>query len=160
MPTNKSPAMSTRIAAIQMSSTATVADNLTRAGELLAEAADNGVQLAVLPENFALMGAHETDKLAVAEADGDGPIQEFVANAAQRHGLWVVAGTLPLVGPDAAQVRPASPVYDADGQRIACYDKIHLFDVGVPGSDESYCESDTFAAGPTTPTVISTPWGK
>lgn len=152
--------MPTRIAAIQMNSTATVADNLASAGDLLTQAADDGAQLAVLPENFAIMGARETDKLAVAEADGEGPIQDFVAATAQRLKLWIVAGTLPLVGPDAAHVRPASPVYNAEGNRVACYDKIHLFDVGVPGSDESYRESDTFAAGPTTPTVVETPWGK
>lgn len=152
--------MSTYLAAIQMNSTPTVDRNLATAGELLARAADGGAQLAVLPENFAIMGAQDTDKLAIAENDGHGPIQDYIAGLAQRLGLWVVAGTLPLAGPDAQHVRPASIVYDSDGNRVACYDKIHLFDVGVPGSQESYQESATFAAGPTTPTVIDTPFGR
>lgn len=152
--------MSTRLAAIQMNSTAAVDRNLATAGELLTRAADGGAQLAVLPENFAIMGVAETDKLAVAEADGHGPIQDFIASVAQRTGLWVVAGTLPLAGPDAQHVRPASLVYDADGNRVACYDKIHLFDVGMPDSDEAYRESDTFTPGPTTPSVVDTPCGR
>src|SRR5699024_12853009 len=73
--------------------------------------------------------------------------------------LWVVAGTLPLQTPDRQRVRPASPVYNSDGERVACYDKIHLFDVGMPGSTESYRESAMFAPGPTTAVTVDTPWG-
>ena len=59
-------------------------------------------QLAVLPENFALMGQREGDKLAVREAEGQGPIQDFLAEQAARHRLWLVGGTIPLqaVGDD------------------------------------------------------------
>lgn len=152
--------MSARIAAIQMNSGAVVDDNLASAGELLGRAADSGAQLAVLPENFAIMGATQSDKLAVAEADGRGPIQDFAADAAQQLRLWIVAGSLPLAGPDAEHVRPASIVYDAGGNRVTCYDKIHLFNVGVPGTDEAYRESATFCAGPATPAVVDTPWGR
>ncbi|HLQ85166.1 MAG TPA: nitrilase-related carbon-nitrogen hydrolase, partial [Salinisphaeraceae bacterium] len=104
--------MTTFFAAIQMSSTAAVADNLASADALLRQAAERGAQLAVLPENFALMAKSKADLLAAAEADGAGPIQDFLAATAQRLGLWVVAGSLPLAGPDAAHVRPVSLVYD------------------------------------------------
>lgn len=148
------------IAAIQMNSAADPAANIARAETLLAKAADAGAQFAVLPENFAIMGAGRSAMLAAAEADGSGPIQDAIAKAAQQHGLWVVAGTLPLQAPDGQRVRPASPVYDDHGNRIACYDKIHLFDVGVPGSTESYRESARFAPGPAQPVVVDTPWGR
>lgn len=143
-----------------MNSTASVAENLATARQLLQQAAENGAQLAVLPENFAIMGAADNDKLEVAEDDGRGPIQDFIAAAARQLGLWVVAGTLPLAGPDTQHVRPASPVYDAAGSRVTCYDKMHLFDVGVPGSTEAYHESATFAAGRRSPVTVDTPWGR
>ncbi|MEZ5459327.1 MAG: nitrilase-related carbon-nitrogen hydrolase, partial [Steroidobacteraceae bacterium] len=84
------------VAAIQMTSTPDVAVNLADAGRLLAEAAAAGARVAVLPENFAIMGRREADKLAVAEAPGDGPIQAALAGAAMRLGLWIVGGTVPL----------------------------------------------------------------
>lgn len=152
--------MSTHIAALQMNSAPDTATNLARADTLLAQAADAGAKLAVLPENFAIMGRKDTDKLTLKEQDGDGPIQDRIAAAAQRHGLWIVAGTMPLTGPDWQHVRPACPVYDADGNRVAVYDKIHLFDVGVPGAKEAYRESASFAPGPPRPVIVDTPWGR
>ena len=151
--------MTTRLAAIQMNSSASVNANLQAAGTLLQQAADTGARLAVLPENFAIMGNAPADTLAAAEADGDGPIQDFIATTAQKLDLWIVAGTLPLAGDNGKRVRPASPVYDNDGKRVACYDKIHLFDVGVPDSTESYRESATFTPGPPDAVSVDTPWG-
>ena len=147
-------------AAIQMNSAGTVEPNLARAETRLAEAASAGAELAVLPENFALMGAGERDKLGVAEADGQGPIQDFLAAAARRHGLWIVAGTLPLASADPERVIPACLVFDDAGARVARYDKIHLFDVGLPGSTEAYRESATFVPGDIHPTVLDTPFGR
>jgi len=148
------------IAAIQMCSGADVATNLELAGELLADAARQGAALAVLPENFAIMGANETDKLAVAEHDGNGPIQDFLATTARAHGLWIVGGTVPLASTDPDRVYPTCLVYDDHGERVARYDKIHLFDVGLPDSRESYRESATFVAGDPTPVVIDSPFGR
>lgn len=149
-----------QIAAIQMNSTANIVANLDCAETLLAKAVDAGAQLAVLPENFALMGGGRAALLTTAEADGSGHIQDSVARIAQRLGLWIVAGTLPLATADGQRVRPASPVYDANGHRVACYDKMHMFDVGLPGSSEAYRESATFAPGPARPVVVTTPWGR
>ncbi|MDG4595613.1 MAG: carbon-nitrogen hydrolase family protein [Candidatus Contendobacter sp.] len=136
------------IAAIQMVSGPDVAENLAAAAELLAQAAAQGARLAVLPENFALMGQRETDKLAAREAEGAGPIQTFLAEQAARHRLWLVGGTIPLrVAGDDSRVRAACLLFDDRGRRVARYDKVHLFDVQVVGSAERYAESATIAPG-------------
>lgn len=150
--------MQTTVAAIQMVSGPEVADNLAQAEALLAEAAGQGARVAVLPENFAILGRRDTDKLAVAEADGEGPIQDFLAAQARRHGLWIVGGTVPVRGADPRRVLAACPVYDADGTRRACYRKIHLFDVEVEG-DQAYRESATLQPGDQ-PLVLETPYGR
>ena len=152
------------IAAIQMNSGADVGANLDAARVLLREAAADGARLAVLPENFAFMGAHERDKLAHAETDGRGPIQDAIAELARELDLWIVAGTLPIAAPDGddgrGRVHASCCVYDSDGARVARYDKIHLFDIDVPGSGERYRESASIAAGPVHPVVVDTPVGR
>jgi nitrilase len=103
--------------------------NLEAAAALLAQAAAEGAGLAVLPEYFCLMGRRDEDKLAAAEAPGDGPIQRFLSAQAQRHGLWLIGGTLPLRDPACApgHVRNSCLVHAPDGGLAARYDKIHLF---------------------------------
>ncbi|MGI9272816.1 MAG: carbon-nitrogen hydrolase family protein [Woeseiaceae bacterium] len=130
-----------RVAAIQMNSGADVDANLALAERLLSAAAADGVSLAVLPENFALMPEKGRDKALHAESRGNGPIQAFLAAASQRHKLWIVAGSMPLQSPEAERVYGACPVYSADGTEQACYLKMHLFDVALPDSEESYQES-------------------
>jgi deaminated glutathione amidase len=142
-----------------MNSGPDVALNLGVAGQLLADAAAAGAVLAVLPENFALMGAKEADRLAVAEAPGSGPIQDALAELAQKLSLWIVAGTVPLRGRTPQRVAPACIVFDANGRQVARYDKIHLFDVDIPEKKESYRESAAFEPG-TEPIVVETPVGK
>jgi nitrilase len=146
-------------AVIQMTSSADLQDNLQVAYRLLQQAAQRGAQLAVLPENFTLMGMHERDKLAIAEADGDGPIQTWLANTARELGLWIVAGTISLKIPAESRVAAACLVVNAQGERIARYDKIHLFDVEVDDATGSYRESATFAPGQRC-VVLDTPIGK
>lgn len=146
------------VAAIQMNSGDSVERNLDDAGRLLKDARAQGTVLAVLPENFAFMGAHESDKLAVAEDAGRGPIQEFLSATARRLGLWLVAGTVPLKA-SATQVHAACLVYDASGREVARYDKLHLFDVEVPGG-ERYRESASIARGARGTAVLDTPAGR
>jgi len=151
------------VAALQMNSGDDVAANLAVAGRLIESAAASGALLAALPENFAFMGAHDTAKLAHAEPDGSGPIQEFLAACAQKHKIWVVAGTVPVAVPgDPQRVYAASLVYDAQGRRAARYDKIHLFDVDVQreGRSERYHESKHIAAGEWKPVTVDTPVGR
>ena len=147
------------VAALQMTSRTEVAANLATVGRLAAEAVARGARVLVLPENFAFMGRQDADKLAVAEADGAGPIQETLAALARRLGVWIVGGTLPLATSDPRRVAAACLVYDADGRRIARYDKIHLFDVDIPARDEHYRESAFVAAGDA-PRVLDTPVGR
>ena len=147
----------TRVAAIQMTSAPEVEANLREADRLLADAARAGARLAVLPENFEIMARNTADRLAVAEADGDGPIQRFLAASARAYGLWLVGGTIPLRAA-AEKVRAASLLYDPNGARVARYDKIHLVDVQL-GNGERHFESNAFEAGDT-PVVAETPAGR
>ena len=148
-----------RVAAVQMTSGMEVAPNLVKARQLLEQAAARGAQLAVLPENFAIMARREVQRQEVAEIEGDGPIQAMLASAARDLGITVVGGTIPLRVPGERRVAPASVVYGPDGQRIGRYDKIHLFDVDVPGASEAHRESAGFVAG-RQPVVVDTPAGR
>jgi len=148
-----------RLAAIQMSSGDAVSRNLEEAGRLLRGAADQGSRIAVLPENFARMGAEETERIAIAEPAGCGPIQDFLSGQARSTGMWIVGGTIPVVGEDPARPFSSCFVYDAQGVYVARYDKIHLFDVSVPGSAEAYHESAAATPG-SRPLTLDTPWGR
>lgn len=147
-----------RVAAIQMTSSHEVAQNLAEAGRLLREAREAGAVLACLPENFAFMGLRDSDKLGVAEVDGSGPVQEFLAASARELGLWILGGTINIRGSGDA-VANASLLFDAEGRRVARYDKIHLFDVAIPGRDEQYRESRYVAPGRRI-VVVDTPVGR
>jgi len=138
-----------RVAAIQMNSGPDVGANLELADRLLGDAASDGCELAVLPENFALMAARGKDKAKYAEEPGDGPIQSFLSEAAARYSLWIIAGSMPLVSPDIGNNRVfgACPVYDAEGGQRAVYRKIHLFDVDLVDKGESYRESNSMYPG-------------
>ena len=143
-------------AVVQMVSGSEVAENLANAGRLIAEAAQAGARLVALPENFALLGRREQDKLAVAEPDGVGPIQDFLAATAQRHGIHLVGGTIPQRGADPNRVRAACLLHGPDGRRLARYDKIHLFDVNVGADgDERYRESASIEPGEAVVTVAT-----
>ncbi|MGR8979901.1 MAG: carbon-nitrogen hydrolase family protein [Gammaproteobacteria bacterium] len=148
-----------KCAAIQMASSPNVSSNLLEAEKLIAEAAKTGAKLVALPENFALMGDHELDKLKIKETDGSGPLQTFLSGVAKKYAVWVVGGTIPLAGGDESKVRAACLVYNDQGERVARYDKMHLFDVSVPGTPEVYRESDSIEPGKE-PVVLDTPFGK
>ncbi|HEX4375760.1 MAG TPA: carbon-nitrogen hydrolase family protein [Steroidobacteraceae bacterium] len=147
-----------RVAALQMTSGPDVAANLAVARSLLEQAAAEGAQVAVLPENFSFFGLKSVDKRAVAEADGDGPVQEFLASQARDLRLWIVGGTVPIVVTAAGPVAAACLVYRDDGSRAGRYDKIHLFDVDIPGRSETYRESTDITPG-TRPVLVPTPAG-
>ena len=136
-----------KAAAVQMTSTRDVAANLREAGRLVAEAAGQGAQLVVLPENFSFLGATDADRVAAIEPFRSGPAQRFLAETAEKHGIWLVGGTIPIRnGGERASSR--SLLVGPDGRVAAHYDKIHLFDVDVPGrAVERYSESATTLAG-------------
>lgn len=147
-----------RVAAIQMNSGADVTANLREAGRLMAQAAAQGAQLIVLPENFALMARNDEERVRAGEVDGSGQIQDFLADKAQNLRVWIVGGTVPVVA-SGDKVFARCPVYDAHGKRVAYYDKIHLFDVSVNASGESYHESARMQPGGRA-VVVDTPFGR
>jgi deaminated glutathione amidase len=148
-----------RVAAIQMTSSHIVADNLLVAGQLLKKAKDSGAAIACLPENFSFIGLKDADKLQVAEPDGEGPVQAFLRDTARQLKLWILGGTTVLKGDSATRVANASLLFDADGKRVARYDKIHLFDVSIPGRNERYLESTHVTPGRRV-VIADTPVGK
>lgn len=147
------------IGAVQMATGPNVSANLFEAERLVREAVETGAELVVLPENFAFMGQHDRDQLDIRETDGDGPLQSFLARLAKQFGIWLIGGTIPLAAADATKVRAACLVFDERGERVARYDKIHLFDVNLPGLDERYHESAIIEPG-TTPAVVASPFGR
>ena len=149
----------TLVAAIQMASGTHPPANLHEAARLLGEAAKAGAQLVVLPENFALMGMQEEDKLAIREQPGAGMIQDFLSEQSRRLGLWIVGGTVPLDCGDEQRVTASCLVYDDQGRCVTRYDKIHLFDVRLPDHDEYYVESESTRSGDSV-VVIDTPFGR
>lgn len=154
--------MNSTVAVLQMCSRDDLPVNLAVAEKLLSQAAALGATLAVLPENFAYMGAHESGKLAHAENPGSGPIQDFLAQMSKKLSLWIVAGTIPLKPAQRAdKVYAACLVYGAAGACMVRYDKIHLFDVQVQreGKTETYRESATIEAGAPQLITQATPAG-
>ena len=145
-----------KIAALQMVSTASVERNLDTARRLIAQAAAAGAGLVALPEYFCFMGHSDRDKLGIAEAPGQGPIQQALADAAREHKLWVIGGTLPMQTGDPERVRNASCVYAPDGSLAARYDKIHLF--RYDNGREAYDEGRVLQAGSEPVSVQAGAW--
>ena len=149
------------IAALQMSSTDDVTENLQIVKNLLAIAKQKAIDVVVLPENFAQMPKSERQRLDIAEEDGKGEIQEFLATQANLNNVWIIAGTIPLLCSESDKVFASCLVYDNHGARQARYDKIHLFDV-VLNNGKRYAESDGFIHGAIDNNIqaVETPWGK
>ena len=142
-----------KIAALQMLSSPDPAHNLARAAALIADAAAQGAELVALPEYFCLMGRRDSDKLALAEAPGRGPLQDGLAALARQHGVWLIGGTLPLrLEGDAEHVTNSCLVWDPQGEPVARYDKIHLF--RFDDGERRYDEAATLCAGPATPVAF------
>ena len=147
------------VAAIQMTSSHVVAENLASAEAFLRQAKDAGALIACLPENFSFIGLKDADKLQVAEPDGNGPVQAFLSETAAKLKLWILGGTIVIRTNDSSRVANSSLLIDADGKRVARYDKIHLFDVTIPGRNEQYRESNHVLPG-RDPVIADTPVGK
>ncbi len=149
----------TKVAAIQMASGPNVQANLAEAEKFIKIAVQQEAELVVLPENFAIMGMTEMDKVGVAETYGQGMIQDFLSAQASKHGIWLVGGTVPIQSNEATKVYSACLLFNSDGKVAARYDKIHLFDVTLEENDESYTESETTSAGGEV-VVVETPFGR
>lgn len=149
--------MSFRAAAIQMTSSQDVDQNLKSAASLIQSAVREGAALVVLPEMFSLIGATEAEKAEVGEPLGHGKVQDFLANQAVKHHIWLVGGTIPLLHPDQPKLFASSLTYNPKGERVSCYNKVHLFDAVVRKDEEVYQESKMTMAGNSI-VVVDTPF--
>lgn len=145
------------IAAIQMVSIPYPAENIATARRLVAQAAQQGAQLVLLPEYWPIMGMDESDKVAHAESAGSGSLQAAMAEMAHQHDIWLIGGTLPMVAPESGKVMNTTLVFDPQGNCVCHYDKIHLF--GFTKGDESYDESRTIVPGAEVVTFVA-PFGR
>ena len=142
-----------------MASGPNVKANLAEAEKLIKIAVQQEAELIVLPENFAIMGTAEDDKVKIAEEAGSGLLQDFLKAQAVKHGIWLVGGTIPLRSNDSGRVYAASLLINAEGEVVARYNKIHLFDVTIEANNESYTESETLVPGEDI-VVVDTPFGR
>lgn len=142
-------------AAVQLQTGTDREANLQAALELIDRAADRGARFVALPENVDFMGPEE-EKVAGAEPL-DGPTFRRLADKARERRIWLLAGTL-AERAGAGRIRNTSVLYGPDGDRIAVYRKIHLFDVDLPGG-VAYRESAVVEPG-SEPVVAALPWGR
>ena len=148
----------TDVTAIQLTSGPNIQANLYEVATYFDEISKLKTKLVVLPENFALMPEHDNDFVRNAEIEGNGPIQEFLIENAKKYKFWIVGGTIPIKTKDKKKVTATTFVYNEKGEIKCRYDKIHLFDVKLPNSDESYNESKVFLHGEKIH-VVKTPIG-
>ncbi len=148
-----------KIAAVQMASGPVVQGNLMQAARLIKKAANQGAKMVVLPESFAIMGYTEQERVAIAEDEGRGFIQDTLGQLAASFKVWIVAGTIPLKTDDPNKSTASSIMFNAQGEQVARYDKIHLFDVMLEDNNETYNESETTVAGSEI-VAVDTPFGK
>lgn len=147
------------VAAIQRVSKNNLLENLQKTEELIKTAASKGARLIVLPENFAIFSSALQAQAAEQENTPDGPLRKFLSRLAQQYGVWLVGGTIPIAD-NPVDNRPYSSclVFNAEGEQVARYNKIHLFDVSINDAQKRYAESETFQPGDEVITV-PTPFG-
>jgi nitrilase len=105
------------------------------------------------------MGRNEAERRQIVERDADGPVQDAMSALARELRIWIVAGTQPIAVEGDPRPANACVVYDDAGKRAARYDKIHLFDVDLPGGREGYRESANAVPG-AKPVLVETPAGR
>ncbi len=132
-----------RAAVLQMNTGEDVEANVQSALDLVDEAAGRGARLLVLPEKFHYLGAGEG--VARARQSLDGPLLGRLSEAAARHEVYLVAGSIWEEIAGETRTYNASVLLGPDGRRLAVYRKIHMFDVEVGG--QAYRESDSCAPG-------------
>jgi deaminated glutathione amidase len=146
-----------RVAAVQTVSGGDVAANLAAIEPWIIDAAHRGASLVLLPEYFGIFGSRATEKVVVRELDGSGVQQDWLSRVARENGVWLVGGSVPVATADPTRVRSACLVYNRDGQRVARYDKIHLF--AFSRGEERYDEARTIEPGEQ-PVVVDAPFGR
>ncbi|MGL4479858.1 MAG: nitrilase-related carbon-nitrogen hydrolase, partial [Aeromonas veronii] len=145
------------LAAIQLISGRYWQDNREQIAAELAALPKERPLLVLLPENFALFGERQ-GYLDGAEAIGEGPIQQQLAEWARDYGIWLVAGAMPTTISGSDHIHTSSLVFDPSGELRGHYHKIHLFDVDVADNHGRYRESETFSPGEA-PVLVDSPFG-
>lgn len=148
-----------KVAAIQMTSGPNVQANLDEAAKLIEQAASQGAKLLVLPEYFSQMPMTDQERVGNAENPGDGKVQAFLSSQAKKNSTWIVGGTIPIKSDDRDKAYASCLLYNDQGEQVARYDKIHMFDVLIEESNETYHESATTIAGEEV-VVVDTPFGR
>ncbi|BEQ15231.1 apolipoprotein acyltransferase [Desulfoferula mesophila] len=120
-----------RVAVIQINSSQQRRENLEQASDLLAQAKDQGAKLAVLPEHFSYLAAMADMPRAAEPLRG--PTMAFLAERAQKLGLWIIGGSFSRKSNDPTHSYNTCPVLNPQGELVAHYDKIHRFDLDLPG---------------------------
>ena len=134
-----------KVAAIQLSSSKDVSNNLKKVKKFILKAFEAGAKFIIIPENSFLMSNNKDDLLKIKEFLGGGKIQDFMANLAATLKVWIVGGTLPIVIKDEVRVYAACIVWNSMGEMVACYNKINLFNVQL--ETEVHSEADMICPG-------------
>jgi predicted amidohydrolase len=132
-----------RVALVQMNSRDDKAENLERAEMLVGQAAAWGSDLVVLPELWTYLGPRKRHAEVAEPIPGE--TSEFLGRLAARYRFWLVAGSYLEAVPGAERLHNTCIVLNPDGEVVARYRKLHLFDVEVDG--KLYEESATVAPG-------------
>jgi len=136
-----------KVSCIQVASGPNIDANLLEVGRYIEESKKHGASIVILPENFAMMAASDTDYLDIMEDFGSGKIQDFISKAAKRNGIWIIAGTIPIKSKNKEKVFSTCIVFNEKGEIVSSYNKIHLFDVNLLETNEKYNESDIYLNG-------------
>lgn len=145
------------IAAVQMVSGTDVAHNIAAMQNLVGQAAASGADWVLLPEYWAILGRHDSDKLVFAETLGAGRLQAAMSEMAAMHQIVLFGGSIPLQSHDENKVLNTMLIYGRDGKLLNQYDKMHLF--GFRRQQERYNESDSIVSGSLVPRFACEGWG-
>ena len=121
-----------RVACVQMTSRADKAANLETAERLVAQAAATGADVVVLPEKWNAIGDAGLYHATAEPLDG-GESVAAMSTWARTHGITLVGGSIAERREGREKLSNTSLVFDSDGEIVATYRKIHLFDVEVGG---------------------------
>lgn len=146
-------------AVVQLCTRQNVRENLDITVKLCESASSAGARLIVLPENFPYLGSLR-EKVKQAEVLGHGPVQREMMALAARLNVYLVLGGIPIQAPETKHCFNTCVVLNPDGEMIAHYKKIHLFDIAIPDGP-NFTESEFVAPGetPATCEIEGRQWG-